>query len=314
MRIFLAGDAIHTHSPKLGQGMNVSMQDTYNLGWKICSVINGSAKQEILNTYETERRQVALDLVAADKQINGCYTRRCTEHLEQNLDYQILRDSLSEFLSGASVNYGPSILTLKQSIAPVNGHVFNKEEPLSQTSPLASKLHIGMRVPSYKVINQADARCIHLGELLRSDARWRILTFAGNLADPVQFHRVRLLGEFLAGPASPVRRFTPSHRPIDAVVEILTVHSGPRAGLDLLHLHDIFHPWDELSGWDYWKVFVDERSFHGGFDDVYGMFGIDRQRGCLVICRPDQHVGCVLDLEDFLSIGRYFEGVLNPVG
>ena len=32
-RIFLAGDAVHTHSPKAGQGMNVSMQDTYNLGW-----------------------------------------------------------------------------------------------------------------------------------------------------------------------------------------------------------------------------------------------------------------------------------------
>ncbi|KAF7181555.1 hypothetical protein CNMCM7691_000774 [Aspergillus felis] len=44
-RIFLAGDAIHTHSPKAGQGMNVSIQDTYNLGWKLASVIHGVSPQ-----------------------------------------------------------------------------------------------------------------------------------------------------------------------------------------------------------------------------------------------------------------------------
>jgi len=49
-RVFLAGDAVHTHSPKAGQGMNVSMQDAYNLGWKIESVINGTAERSILST------------------------------------------------------------------------------------------------------------------------------------------------------------------------------------------------------------------------------------------------------------------------
>lgn len=48
-RVFLAGDAVHTHSPKTGQGMNVSMQDTYNLGWKIGLVVKGFAKRSIFH-------------------------------------------------------------------------------------------------------------------------------------------------------------------------------------------------------------------------------------------------------------------------
>ena len=291
------------------------MQDTYNLAWKICSVINGTAKPEILETYETERRQVALDLVAADMKINSYYnTRRCGDGLDRTLDYKSLRNSLYEFLSGAAVNYGPSILTLKQNLPPADSHVSNEAQTLPDTNPLASNLKIGTRIPSYKLTNQADARWVHLAELLPSDTRWRLLTFAGNLSDPIQSRRVHLLGHFLA---SAVRKFAPAHRPIDSVIEILTVHSGPRREFDLLGgLHDVFHPWDEVSGWDYWKVFVDEPDalLQEGFDDVYGRFGIDRVRGCVVICRPDQHVGCVVDVDDFVSIGRYFEGVLNAVG
>ena len=49
--------------------MNISMQDAYNLGWKLGSVLNGSAKPAILHTYQTERRQVALDLLEADREI-----------------------------------------------------------------------------------------------------------------------------------------------------------------------------------------------------------------------------------------------------
>ena len=312
-RIFLAGDAIHTHSPKLGQGMNVSMQDTYNLGWKVCSVIKGIAREEVLSTYETERRQVALDLIAVDHKIANYYSQKPLEDLNHQLDYQSLRDSLYEFLSGVAVNYGPSILTMKPKISPSNGEVPRDQIRLSETSALASRLNIGMRLPSYRVINHADARCVHLGELMQSDVRWRIITFAGDLTNAFQFQRVQRLGEFLAASGSVIRRYTPADQPIDSVIEVLTVHSGPRIAVDLLSLHDAFHPYDETLGWNYWKVLVDEPPFHEGFDDLYGKYGIDRQHGCLVICRPDQHVGCVLDLEDFLAVSKYFERILIPV-
>ena len=55
-RIFIAGDACHTHSPKAGQGMNVSMADTFNLGWKLASVLLGHAPWQLLSTYDEERQ------------------------------------------------------------------------------------------------------------------------------------------------------------------------------------------------------------------------------------------------------------------
>ena len=54
-RIFLAGDAAHINAPMGGQGMNVGIQDAMNLGWKLASVIRGTAPEELLDTYQRER-------------------------------------------------------------------------------------------------------------------------------------------------------------------------------------------------------------------------------------------------------------------
>jgi 2-polyprenyl-6-methoxyphenol hydroxylase-like FAD-dependent oxidoreductase len=67
-RIFIAGDACHTHSPKAGQGMNVSMQDAFNLGWKLAAVLRGRSGPELLRTYSDERQAVAQDLIAFDRE------------------------------------------------------------------------------------------------------------------------------------------------------------------------------------------------------------------------------------------------------
>jgi phenol 2-monooxygenase len=65
-RVMLAGDACHTHSPKAGQGMNVSMGDTFNLGWKLISVLTGRADAALLHSYSGERRAAAKGLVEFD--------------------------------------------------------------------------------------------------------------------------------------------------------------------------------------------------------------------------------------------------------
>ena len=65
-RVFIAGDACHTHTAKAGQGMNVSMQDTYNLGWKLAAVLQGRSPASLLDTYSQERKVIAEDLIAMD--------------------------------------------------------------------------------------------------------------------------------------------------------------------------------------------------------------------------------------------------------
>ncbi|MBB2794267.1 UNVERIFIED_ORG: 2-polyprenyl-6-methoxyphenol hydroxylase-like FAD-dependent oxidoreductase [Rhizobium pisi] len=57
-RVFLVGDAAHTHPPTGGQGLNTSIQDAYNLGWKLATVTAGAADQ-LLDSYEEERRPIA---------------------------------------------------------------------------------------------------------------------------------------------------------------------------------------------------------------------------------------------------------------
>lgn len=52
-RVFIAGDACHTHSPKAGQGMNASMNDTHNLIWKLCYALRGWADMSLLKTVST---------------------------------------------------------------------------------------------------------------------------------------------------------------------------------------------------------------------------------------------------------------------
>jgi len=69
-RVFLAGDAAHCHPPTGGQGLNTSVQDAYNLGWKIAAVIDG-ASAALLDTYEEERRAIAEDMLGLTKRLLG---------------------------------------------------------------------------------------------------------------------------------------------------------------------------------------------------------------------------------------------------
>ena len=66
--VFIAGDACHTHSPKAGQGMNVSMQDAFNLGWKLVSVLRSRCPPSLLHTYSAERRAIAKELIDFDRE------------------------------------------------------------------------------------------------------------------------------------------------------------------------------------------------------------------------------------------------------
>lgn len=62
-RVLLAGDAAHIHPPTGGQGLNLGVQDAFNLGWKLAAQIRGWAPEPLLDTYQAERRPVAEDVL-----------------------------------------------------------------------------------------------------------------------------------------------------------------------------------------------------------------------------------------------------------
>jgi 2,4-dichlorophenol 6-monooxygenase len=94
-RVFCAGDAVHRHPPTNGLGSNTSIQDSYNLAWKLAHVLNGSAAPSLLETYDAERAPVARQIVErANKSIGD--TGRILAALEvsdstdtANLDRQL---------------------------------------------------------------------------------------------------------------------------------------------------------------------------------------------------------------------------------
>ncbi|KAL8794964.1 MAG: hypothetical protein Q9195_002546 [Heterodermia aff. obscurata] len=306
-RIFLAGDAVHTHSPKAGQGMNVSMQDTYNLGWKLCSVLRGYAHTSILSTYSAERRTVAQELIAFDHRFSRLFSGRPARPGSEEIgisveEFKTEFEKSLLFASGLSVNYDSSALISK----PIN--INNNENP-SQTI-LAKNIETGMRFPSAQVLNQTDACPRQFSRFLISDGRWRIILLAGNIASTAQLNLIKNFCTFLSAPKGLLRRHTPSSQKIDSLIEVLTIHSSSRQQSSLLDLPDVLHPFSEETGWAYDKVFVDDWSYHQGHGNAYEKWGVDPEKGCVVALRPDMYVGLIGDIEDLGRLEKYFSGAL----
>jgi phenol 2-monooxygenase len=278
-RVFLAGDAVHTHSPKAGQGMNVSMQDTYNLAWKV-----GVAKALIEFDHKFSRL------------FSGRPARDVIDEEGVSMDeFKKVFEKGNYFASGLSVEYGDSIAVDVQG---------TKQD-------LAKNVKVGMRFPSFKVLNQADARPWHFQEWMKSDGRFRIVLFAGNVRDARQKGRVQDFCQALAKESSFLHRVTPADASIDSIIEILTLHSTPRREVEFFDFPDLLHPFDAEKGWDYNKVFVDDDSYHEGHGKAYEGYGVDAEKGCIVVLRPDQYVAFVGDVEDLAALDRYFGGVLS---
>jgi rifampicin monooxygenase len=95
-RVLLAGDAAHIHSPAGGQGLNLGIQDAFNLGWKLAAEVNGWAPEGLLDSYETERRPIAADV------LNN--TRAQMELMSLEPGPQAVRRLLSELMDFEDVN------------------------------------------------------------------------------------------------------------------------------------------------------------------------------------------------------------------
>lgn len=87
-RVFLAGDAAHVHSPAGGQGLNTSVQDAYNLGWKLAAVLRGEAGDRLLDSYEAERLPIAADVLRLSTGVHRGEVRRGRATQQLDLGYR----------------------------------------------------------------------------------------------------------------------------------------------------------------------------------------------------------------------------------
>ncbi|OAA65798.1 Monooxygenase, FAD-binding protein [Niveomyces insectorum RCEF 264] len=320
-RIFLAGDAVHTHSPKAGQGMNVSMQDR----WKIANVVKGLSSRSILKTYEEERSRIAHDLIKFDHRFSRLFSGRPAKDVmdEEGVSPAEFKEAFEKgnmFASGIAVDYGPSVIVAKpletalDNVAATNGDADSKASvtntAVQSRQELATLVKIGMRMPSFKVLSQADARPWHFQERLASNGTWRVVFFVGDLARPDRRGDMLAMGEALSQPQSFRRRFTPTGWRYDSVIELLTVHASPRTDYTIFDFPEVFRPFDEIDGWDYNKIFVDDQSYHEGHGHAYEHYGINPAKGAIVILRPDQYVAYVGAMDDYQSLDSFFSGFM----
>lgn len=298
-RVFTAGDACHTHSPKAGQGMNVSMQDTFNLGWKLAHVLRGQADASLLHSYSRERWLEAKRLIDTDHEWARIMSAPPGEsELDRGDEPRFIRQFKEnlEFTGGLAVKYSESALIA---------------EPTYQH--LATGQEIGRRFHSAPVVRLADAKQMQLGHLAEADGRWRIYAFAGKNDSSAPGSAIHKLADWLAhDPISPVVKFSESDQDIDAVIDFRAVFQQTFDQLDFEELPNLLKPkTGKLGLQDYEKVFCTD---HKGQGDFYTMRGIDREQGCMIVVRPDQYIAHVLPLDAFTELSGFFSGIMRKPG
>lgn len=294
-RIFIAGDACHTHSPKAGQGMNVSMQDAFNLGWKLAAVLRSQCAPSLLLSYSAERHAVAKELIDFDREWAGILASAAKAGGADAAGTQDYFVRHGRYTAGTATHYRPSVLTGTAS----HQH-------------LAQGFVIGKRFHSAPVIRLADAKPVHLGHAAQADGRFRIYAFSRAEDPAAAGSAIRALCDFLTKASeSPVRRYTPASADVDAVIDLRAVFQQDHRALAVETMPSLLLPRKGRHGLiDYEKIFCpDLKSGH----DIFAMRGIDRKAGCMVVVRPDQYVAQVLPLHGFADLAAYFDGFMVQV-
>ncbi|KAK4498175.1 hypothetical protein PRZ48_010832 [Zasmidium cellare] len=176
-RIYLAGDAAHTHSSAAAQGMNTGVHDATNLCWRLAGVLKGTLHPRVLSTYSEERRKVAQELIAIDKDISVLVSGHKPDHLASSpkSHSELLQDILKgvyAFNSGLPINYGPSFINDKGN-------------------SLAVGLEIGHRVPDTLLQKPGLRLPVRLLSLLKANGKFKCLVFTSDPARSSSLEPIR---------------------------------------------------------------------------------------------------------------------------
>ena len=288
-RVFITGDACHTHSAKAGQGMNVSMQDGFNIAWKLAHVLEGRSPESLLSTYSAERQVVAKNLIDFDKTWSTMMAKK-PEEFENPSDLEDFYVRTAEFPAGFMTEYTPSLIT---------GEATHQE--------LATGYTVGKRFKSAMASRVCDTNPMQLGHHATADGRWRIYVFA-DAAAPGTGSKVDQLGTWLETATESPLAAMPEGLDEDAWFDVKVIYQARHEDIDINAVPKVFKP---LVGpfklTDYEKVYG---VVPGA--DIFDERGISRN-GAIVVVRPDQYVANVLPLDATVELGAFFAGIHSGV-
>ncbi|WP_273205852.1 FAD-binding monooxygenase [Marinobacter subterrani] len=287
-RVFITGDACHTHSAKAGQGMNVSMQDGWNIAWKLGHVLSGIAPESLLNTYSSERQVVAQNLIDFDREWSSLMAKPA-EEFEDPKELADFYVKTAEFPAGFMTEYTESMIT-----------------GTTDHQDLAKGFPVGKRFKSERVTRVCDGNDVHLGHHATADGRWRIYAFADKTR-PGDNSRLAAWAEWLYNsPESPVVKYTPEGSDLDSIFDVKVIYQHPHGEVEFgPDIPAIFAPKvGPFQVTDYEKVYAIDPEV-----DIFETRGIDRN-GAVVVVRPDHYVSHVLSLNDTDELGSFFDGMM----
>jgi 2-polyprenyl-6-methoxyphenol hydroxylase-like FAD-dependent oxidoreductase len=299
-RVFLAGDAAHIHSPAGGQGMNMGMQDAFNLGWKVALVHRGRGKESLLDSYEAERRPIheatlhATDAATRRGRTIATLTNPVAKELRNRVlgfagSLGLVQDSLARAVSMLDVGYGPSAIVTQHRGSILSARVLPQVLAGRETEApsLADWLHFGdgpepgrraVDAPIHAASGRAESG-ERLFDLLPSGSHTghTLLLFDGAAATAEGYRTL-----------ARIAREAKTRCGAEVVVHVILPVAGPRppAALD----------WDESL------VFDEDGAIHRR----YGA-----RSECAYVIRPDGHVGFRCQPADPAAIAAYWDAVFR---
>ncbi|KAL6239506.1 hypothetical protein BDW75DRAFT_120505 [Aspergillus navahoensis] len=322
-RVFIAGDACHTHSPKAGQGMNVSMMDSYNLAWKLIYSIHGltpgaldSAKPDpVLDTYHLERHTIAQQLIDFDRAFSSMFSGKIGSDggIGKALTHEQFLEVFSTgngFTSGCGIEYPGNVTVEKFS------ENSTRRNPIKGIDYLSGILCPGRRLLNVKVKRFADGNRRDLHDEFLSTGRFRILILtSSDLLDPAGTSAktlTTLSKETIPSfPASTIEQVVIHPR---LSTSSNNNNNNATSGSNGTSKESAYH-YDTFT-WRDLPPALKERSemrFYSGcaLDDVYSVYGVDEREGAIAVVRPDGYVGVVAALDDVKAVEGYLGGVLR---
>nr|P0DUL5.1 RecName: Full=FAD-dependent monooxygenase hkm7; AltName: Full=Hancockiamides biosynthesis cluster protein 7 [Aspergillus hancockii] len=275
-RVFLVGDAVHTHSPLCGMGMNTGIQDSFNLGWKLAGVVQGQLNYDILQTYETERRPVAEALLDTDRTVLDLFHAPLGPEAEALLAKV---PALQVYLGGRGICYHESVLTCR----------------LAQT---LGDLTAGECLPDVTVFDYATGRPSSTHSWIKGNGGWAIIVWAGDVSRPSQMNLVQSLSRDMI-------ELRDSLGKSGSMIDFFLIHCSAWPSVELADFPPLFFPTTKTIGRPNGRIFVDEKA-------VYDGLHISRAEGGVAIVRPDKHIAWAGGLQEVDSLQRYLRQVFRP--